>query len=107
MTLACLMAARLVAALTEPNDITPEAQREWADKARHWGGTLAVSGEVRAMLMRVIELAGRSDRAAAGAALDDLVAAAALHLDDQSRAELRVVSQKAITAPAPITTNIE
>ena len=107
VTLACLLAARLVAALVEVNDISPEAQREWADKARQWSGTLAVPGEIRAMLMRVIELAGRSDRPAAGLALEDLIAAAGAHLDEQSRAELRLVAQRSITAPALKTTNIE
>lgn len=99
------MAARLVAALVETNDISAESQREWADKTRHWSGTLAVPGEVRAMLMRVIELAGRSDRPAAGAALENLVVAAGMNLNEQSRAELRSMAQKSINAPQ--TTNIE
>lgn len=57
------------------------------------------------MLMRVIELAGRSDRPAAGAALEDLIGSAVMHLDEQSRAELGLVAQKAIAAAAQITTN--
>jgi hypothetical protein len=100
VTLACLMAARLAAALVEPFDIPPELHRARADRARHWSGTLTVPGDVRAMLMRVIELAGRCDRISAAAALDDLVLAAASHLDEQSRAELRGMAQKLINAPA-------
>ncbi len=105
VTLACLMAARLTAALIEPFDIPPESLRERADRARGWSGTLTVPGEVRAMLMRVIELAGRVDRAAAAAALDDLAAAASLHLDEQSRAELRMMSRQLTEAPAAETAN--
>ena len=101
MTLACLMAARLASALYEPFEIAAESHRERADRARQWSGTLAVPGEVRAMLMRVIELAGRRDCAAAGAALEDLTAAAGTHLDEQSRVELRTTAQNLIGAPAP------
>lgn len=53
------------------------------------------------MLMRVIELAGRCDGAAAAAALEDLTAAAGAHLDEQSRAELRTTAQKLTGAPVP------
>ncbi len=63
------------------------------------------------MLMRVIELAGRSDCPATGAALDDLTAAAMPHLDEPSRAELRTIAQKLINAPvadaaAPVDANL-
>ena len=94
------MAARLGSALVEPFGITPESHRERADRARTWSATLAVPGEVRAMLMRVIELTGRSDCPAAGAALDDLTSAALPHLDEPSRAELRTIARKLINAPA-------
>jgi hypothetical protein len=93
------MAVRLTSALVEPLDIAPEAHRERANKARQWSATLTVQGEVRAMLMRVIELAGRSDRAAAGAALDDLLDVAAIHLDEQSRTEIKTVAQRLRSAP--------
>jgi hypothetical protein len=99
ITLACLMAGRLAIALVDPADILPELHRERADKARHWSGTLAVPGDVRAMLMRVIELVGRCDRVAAATALGDLAAAAGINLDDQSRDELRSVAQKLMSAP--------
>ena len=94
VTLACLMSARLAVALVEPLEISSECNRERADRARHWSGTLAVPGEVRAMLMRVIELAGRSDRAAAAAAIGGLSAVAAPHLDEDSRSELASVARR-------------
>ena len=101
------MAARLAVALVEPFDIPTELHRARADRARHWSGTLTVPGDVRAMLMRVIELAGRCDRLAAAAALDDLVLAAGSHLDEQSRAELKGVAHKLINTPVrePAETN--
>ena len=102
VNLVCLMAARLATALVDPFGIAPEQHRERADRARHWSGTLAVPGDVRAMLMRVIELAGRSDRVAVSGALDDLTATAIGHLDDASRAELRQLSQRLITSPSPV-----
>jgi hypothetical protein len=105
ITLACLMAGRLAIALVDPPDILPESHRERADRARHWSGTLAVPGDVRAMLMRVIELVGRGDRPAAATALDDLATAAGINLDDQSRDELRSVAQKLTSAP--VAENIE
>ena len=100
VTLACLMGARLAVALIEPFDIAPESHRERADRARHWSATLTIPGEVRTMLLRVIELAGQADRAGAAGALDDLSAVAAAQLDERSRAELRVVAQRLIDAPA-------
>jgi hypothetical protein len=99
VTLVCLMAARLAAALVDTFEIAPEQHRERAERARQWSATLVVPGDVRAMLMRVIELAGRSDRAAAAAALDDLSAAASAQLDESSRAELRSVATKLLSAP--------
>ena len=104
VTLACLLAARLATALVDNFDIAPEQHRERADRARQWSGTIAVPGDIRAMLMRVIELAGRSDRTAVGAALDDLTAAASGHLDEASRVELRVLARRLITSPAPVET---
>jgi hypothetical protein len=99
--LACLMAARLAIGLIDPPEILPESRRDRADRARHWSGTLTVPGDVRAMLMRVIELSGRSDRAAAAQALDDLSAVSASNLDEQSRAELRAVAQRLLDASPP------
>ncbi len=96
------MAARLATALVDPFDIAPEQHRERADRARQWSGTLAVPGDVRAMLMRVIELVGRSDRAAVSAALDDLCAVSSTHLDEGSRAELRGLSRRLATELAPM-----
>jgi len=99
VTLVCLMAMRLASALVEPFDITPEAHRERSDRARQWSATLTVHGEVRAMLMRVIELTGRSDRQGAGAALDDLLGVASLHHDEQSRTEMKTIAQRLRSAP--------
>jgi hypothetical protein len=94
------MAARLATALIDQLDIAAEQHRERADRARNWSGTLTVPGDVRAMLMRVIELAGRSDRTGAAAALDDLCSAASEQLDEASRAELGALSRRLITSPA-------
>src|SRR4051812_41308953 len=94
VTLACLMAARLATALVDPFEIAAEQHRERADKARQWSSTLSVPGDIRAMLMRVIELAGRCDTGAAGAALDDLAGVASSHLDDASRAEMRALARR-------------
>ena len=94
------MAARLTSALVEPFDITPESHRERADRARQWSSTLTVPGDVRAMLMRVIELSGRNDPGSAGPALDDLLSAASVHLDDASRAEMKTLARRLISAPA-------
>lgn len=96
------MAARLATALVDAFEITPEQHRERADRARQWSGTLTIPGEVRAMLMRIIELSGRCDRAAAGAALDDLSTVARGDLDEASRAELRALSRRLITSLAPV-----
>jgi hypothetical protein len=94
------MASRLAWALVEPIEITPEAHRDRADKARQWSGTLTVPGDVRAMLLRVVELAGRRDLAGAAGALDDLSGAAAAHLDEQSRTEIRTLAQRLRSAPS-------
>ena len=96
------MAARLATALVDPFEISAEQHRARADKARQWSATLTVAGDVRAMLMRVIELTGRSDASAAAGALDDLSAVSSGHLDEASRAEMRALSQRLIAGAARV-----
>lgn len=94
------MAVRLTSALIEPFGITSEAHHERSDRGRQWSATLTIPGEVRATLIRVIELAGRSDGPAAGVALDDLLSVATIHLDDPSRREMKTVAERLRSAPS-------
>ncbi len=92
--MAGLMAARLGIALLPPYDIPQEIHRDRANRARQWAGSLALPGEIRAMLMRVIELCGRADRIAAAAALVALSNASTALLDDASRLELGGLAER-------------
>jgi len=94
VTMACLMTARLGAALMKPFAIPAEGHHARADNARHWIGTLALPSDVRSAALRVTEAAGRMDVSATAAALNELLTVAAPSLDESSRTELRQLAQR-------------
>ncbi len=97
--MAGLMAARLGLALLPPYEIPQEIHRDRANRARQWAGSLALPGEIRAVLMRVIELCGRADRISAAAALVALSNASTALLDEASRGELGVLAERLAGTP--------
>ncbi len=94
VTMACLMAARLGAALMKPFAIPVEGHHARADNARHWIGTLTLPSDVRSAALRVIEAAGRMDVAATGSATGELASVSAQNLDEASRTELKQLAQR-------------
>ena len=87
--LACLVGARLVAAMVPPFHLTPEQRQARAAAAVAWLGALALSAEERPLFERLFEASAESVAAARGALREVRQAAAAL--DEAALAELDAV----------------
>lgn len=88
--LACLLGARLVAAMVPPVCLAPEQRRARADAAAAWLAALALPDDVRPPLARLLEASADSVAAARAALLDVLQQVPAL--DEPARAELEALA---------------
>jgi len=89
IALACLVAGRLGAGLTNAQPSAPSDLKARAVAAKQWLASLVLPAALRTLLNAAIESSGDGDEVATARALSQLLPLAAQQLDEFSLAELR------------------
>jgi hypothetical protein len=92
VALATYMAARLADDVLPDHELDPDVRQERAGAAKHWLSSVALPAQVKPALVRLVE-ASNVSRAAAAAALLDVITVTASHLDKGARSELEQLAK--------------
>lgn len=93
VSLAALMAARLVAAAIPPHGLSRETRASRAAGARAWFASLTLQTTFRSPIARLIDATTGDDPVALGAALEAMRELSAPYLDAAAQQELRELAQ--------------